>query len=230
MLCKIADLITSVPASGDLSSRCRGYLVDGQEIEAEIVIDEAKYRLERYPNASKEIAIYLESGAQFYVRLLDYDGIMLHASATVIDGETYLFAGQCCIGKSTHARLLKELRPDALFLNDDKPALRCIDGTWFAYGTPWCGKDGINTNARFPVKAVCLLTTRRDRNDVRLADPFTAAAKLISCAVGRGSKANFQKLAPLLDRFMRDIPIYEMDSLADRAAAEMAFGAMKNGL
>ena len=163
MLYRIAELNTLVPPTGGMAPLCEEYRIDADEAEADIVIDDAFYRYDRWPGSSKELAAYMESALQFYIRLLDYGGLMLHASATVIDGEAYLFAGQSGIGKSTHARLLMERFPDAQLINDDKPALRCIDGRWYAYGTPWCGKNFINVNAKHPLKAICLLTARRDR-------------------------------------------------------------------
>ncbi len=215
-----------------MSSRCGNYRIDGNDSEAEIVIDASLYHYDDWQKIglSRDDAAYMESGFQFYKKLLDFNGMMLHASATVIDGETYLFAGQSGIGKSTHAELLMKLHPDARLINDDKPALRYIDGRWTVYGTPWSGKNGININAQYPLKAITLLTAGRDRNDIRISDPLAAISGLIACSAGRDGKETMQKLAALIDRLMKDIPIYEMDSLADDDAARMAYNAMKNGL
>ena len=229
MLYRIAELKTLVPPTGNMAKRCEDYRIDGDDTEAQIIIDDTRYRYELMPRLSEDLAAYMESGMQYYLKLLDFDGLMLHASATVIDGEAYLFAGQCGIGKSTHARLLMSRYPDAQLINDDKPALRCVGGTWYAYGTPWCGKNFINVNARYPLKAICLLTARRDRNDIRRAEPIKAVSGLISCSVGRGSRRNLLKLSPLLDRLIRDIPIYEMDSLANDETARLAVETMRNG-
>ena len=229
MLCLIADIKTSVPATGGMAPRCGAYLTPGSESDAAIVIDDRAYRYECWPTLSRDDAAYMESGFQFYTALHDFGGLMLHASATVIDGQAYLFAGQCGIGKSTHAALLQSRYPQAALINDDKPALRLTEDGWMAYGTPWSGKNGININARHPVKAICLLTTRRDRNYIRPADPVHAIAGILSCTSGRGSAENVKKLAPLIDRLIRDIPIYEMDSLADADAAELAYNTMKTG-
>lgn len=232
MIYLISDIKTYVPSTGDMPSRCRDYLIEGNDSEAEIVIDDAVYNYEYWLNlgASHDDAIYMESGFQFYRSLLDYDGMMLHASATVIDGEAYLFAGQSGIGKSTHADLLKKNYPSAMLINDDKPALRYVDGRWMVYGTPWSGKNGININASYPLKAICLLTVRRDRNDIRIADTLNAAAGLISCSAGRGNIENVKKLSALIDRLMKEITIYEMDSLADDESARLAYNTMRNGL
>lgn len=228
MICLIADIKTNVPETGGMASRCSDYLVEGNESETEITIDDSLYRYDAWKGLSRDDAAYLESGFQFYTALLGFDGMMLHASATVIDGKAYIFAGQCCIGKSTHAGLLMKNYPGALLINDDKPAVRFTDGRWMVYGTPWSGKNGININAKYPLQAICLLTSRRDRNHIRPADTVKAAAGLISCSCGRTTKENIIKLSGIIDRLMHDIPVFEMDSLADDESALMAYNAMKN--
>ena len=229
MLYLIADIKTKVPTTGGMTSRCLDYQIEGLDKEAEIVIDESKYNYEYWENIGidKDGAAYMESGTQFYYKLLDYEGMMLHASATVIDKETYLFVGQSGIGKSTHAELLKKVYPNAMLINDDKPALRCVNNRWMVYGTPWSGKNGININTSYPLKGICLLTTRRDRNDIRKADTLTAVTSLISCSAGRGSKESLRKLSRLIDKLIKDIPIYEMDSLANEQSAILAYNMMR---
>ena len=146
MLCKIADLLVDIPEAGGMSPRCRDYLVD-QESEVDIRIHEERYEIEKWKNLSLQDSIYLESGMQFYRQLLNFNGLMLHSSALELDGVAYLFSGPCGVGKSTHTRLWQSTFGEKVkVFNDDKPALRRLDDGWYAYGTPWCGKDGININ------------------------------------------------------------------------------------
>ena len=136
MLCKIADLIVEVPDAGGMAPRCKDYLWCG-EAEADIIIREEAYRKTPYSEKLGENDIaYMESAYQFYRELVNFGGFYLHCSAIVVDGKAYLLSGHPGAGKSTHARLYQELFPDAVIINDDKPALRCIDGVWYAYGTP----------------------------------------------------------------------------------------------
>lgn len=87
-----------------------------------------------------------------------YNGLMLHASAAALGGRACLFSGPCGRGKSTHTRLWQQTFGEAVqVFNDDKPALRRLDGRWYAYGTPWCGKDGINLNQKWPLGGICFL-------------------------------------------------------------------------
>ena len=157
MLCKIAELITEVPAAGGVAPRCAGYLTE-EASAPEIIIRPELYRADCWPNLTPEQMEYMESGMQFYWHLLRYNGLMLHASAAALGGRAYLFSGPCGRGKSTHTHLWQQTFGEAVqVFNDDKPALRRLDGRWYAYGTPWCGKDGINLNQKWPLGGICFL-------------------------------------------------------------------------
>jgi hypothetical protein len=144
MICKIADLITEVPDTDGLRSLCRDYLWSGAEA-VDVAIRPEQYRPDKYgPNISAKDLEYMESARQFYVTLLYREGLYLHASAVELEGRVYLFSGDSGVGKSTHTRLWQQVFGEsARIINDDKPALRYLDGVWYAYGTPWCGKEYI---------------------------------------------------------------------------------------
>lgn len=226
MLCEIADLVTYVPGFKELDHIYKDYLINDGNRDIDIIIDDKLYRYSRYKGLNNIDIVYLESGYQFYLKLLDFNGLMLHASCVVLDNNAYLFVGQSGIGKSTHARLLKKNYKNALIINDDKPAIRFVENAWYAYGTPWSGKDKLNINAKYPIKAICLLTNNRDRNNIQEAKPIIALSKLLISTIGRTNKKSLDKLCILLDRLIKDIKIYEMDSLADDVGIKEAYKVM----
>ena len=152
----------------------------------QIVIDEKKYRPNVWGNISPEEYEYMESGAHFYGQLLNFNGLMLHSSAVAMNGNAYLFSGPCGRGKSTHTRLWQSAFGEAASVfNDDKPALRRLDTGWFAYGTPWCGKDGINKNEKWPLAGICFLK-KAEHNRIRQLTPeealhFCSGRRPIDC-------------------------------------------------
>lgn len=53
---------------------------------------------------------------------------LFHGSCVAVDGEGYLFAAKSGVGKSTHARLWRELLGDrAVMFSDDEPLIRVTD-------------------------------------------------------------------------------------------------------
>lgn len=230
MLCKIADLLAEVPAAGGLAPRCEAYLCK-DAASPDIIIREETYRKERYdPRLSPEGVAYMEAAYQFYLQLVDHGGFYLHSSAVMLDGWVYLFSGPCRAGKSTHTRIWqKTFGPEARVINDDKPAIRLVDGKWIAYGTPWCGKDGINENISAPIAGVCFLK-KAPHNAIRQLSSLEAAQKILTQTIRKFDTADrLDKLLSLLNRFIAEVPVYELENLPEPAAAELSYETMRLG-
>ena len=173
---------------------------------------------------------YLESGNQFHCQLLKFDGIFLHSSTVVLDGKAYLFSGHSTAGKSTHTRLWQQVfGPAARVINDDKPALRKIDGVWYAYGTPWCGKDGINLNERAPVAGVCFMKKAAE-NRIRRLNTAEAMQKILAQTIHRFKYVErLDLMLALLDNFLRTIPVYELENRPEPEAVRLSYETMRAG-
>ena len=230
MRCKIADLIVEVPNAGGMSSRCREYLYTGNQV-ADIVIHASDYRPDRYPpQCPEEMVAYMESGTQFSRQLIQFGGLFLHSSAVVFDGKAYLFSGSPTAGKSTHTQLWQQVfGPAARVINDDKPALRRIDGVWYAYGTPWCGKDGINLNERAPIAGVCFMKKAQE-NRIRRLDKSEALQKVLGQTVRRFYEVEkLDQLLGSLDSFLRMVPVYELENRPEPEAVRLSYETMRAG-
>ena len=224
MTYKIADLKVNIPDIGDLKARAKMYEDSGfSESECDIYIDEEKIlkRLSGRDISYRDSDIYMISGDMFYKNLLKFDGMMLHASTVKLDGKAYLFSGPCGIGKTTHTKLWQENFPTAVVINDDKPALRLIDGQWIAYGTPWCGKDSINKNDSAPIAGICFLK-KGDKNEIRRLEPIESIPLFIEQTVRSLGPKGMNRMLELLDDILRKIPVYELTSVADKDAAMLS--------
>lgn len=226
MLCKIADLITEVPEGGGLAPRLGAYQWDGNQAP-DIVIRESEYRPDAWKGVSQELYCYLESGAHFYAKLLHFEGMMLHASAVAYGGRAYLFSGPCGIGKSTHTGLWRSCFGDeAVIINDDKPALRYLDGRWYAYGTPWCGKDGINVNTRAPLAGICFLEQGQE-NRMTLLDPHEVLPLILQQTLRRfKSLDRANRLLENLQNLLSHIPVYQLVNRPEPEAARLSYETM----
>jgi hypothetical protein len=226
MLCKIADLLVEVPETGGLAPRIGAYRYESDRAP-DIVIREEDYRRSPWKNVSHELFCYMESGSRFYVRLLGYDGLMLHASAIAYKGQAYLFSGPSGVGKSTHTRLWKSvLGEEVQVFNDDKPALRRLDGKWYAYGTPWCGKDGININMRVPLAGICFLR-QAPENRITALSPEDAIPEIVSQTLNKlRVPKNRELLLTGVLQLSRDIPVFMLENRADEEAVLMSNRAM----
>lgn len=228
MIYRIADLNVIVPEAGGMAPRCQAYLTDQNQV-ADFAIDSQGYKTHLWEGMTYEMACYMESGYQFYANLLRYDGIMLHASALAYEGQAFLFSGPSTVGKSTHTALWQQTFGDAVqVFNDDKPAVRCIDGVWYAYGTPWCGKDGINQNKKVPLASICFLK-QSTRNEMRRLSVQEAFAMCMAQTQRFTKPGNVEKQLSLVDRLVRDVPVWELENHPGAEAAALSFSAMVGG-
>lgn len=226
MLYKIADLLVEIPAAGGIAPRCEAYLYQ-REGRPDIRINAEKYRAYEWPELDYPAVCYMESGLQFYGELLKHNGMMLHASAVELDGKAYLFSADSGVGKSTHTRQWQKVFGEkAQVFNDDKPALRKLDGVWYAYGTPWCGKDGINQNKKVPVAGICFLK-QAEENRITPLSPVEAMFKIIAQTRRKFAKTEtLDRMLALVDRLARDIPIFELENRPEPEAAKLSYETM----
>lgn len=96
-----------------------------------------------------------------------FDTFLMHGPVISTAGQGYMISAPSGIGKTTRIKLWAEYIPDSLVINGDKPLLRVAEGTVTAYGTPWCGKEGMNINKAVPLRAIFLLERSDAGNDIR---------------------------------------------------------------
>jgi hypothetical protein len=223
---KIAGLTVEIDSFGRTVAQAEPYAIPP--------VDDADARIEnatpeffrKYSEVPEDDCEYLYTGMSFYKQLINYDGIMLHSSAVVVDGRAYLFTAASGTGKSTHTSLyLKEFMERAFILNDDKPAVRLEDGVFYAYGTPWSGKNGINTNARAPIAGICVLH-RGERNEISRIGGKAAIFGIYSQTLKPGSEKYINRVLSIIEKIIETVPIWELRCNMDPEAAHVSYSAM----
>ncbi len=200
---------------------------DWDEPDRELDLGEEYYK-EQIESGLEDIDIetmeYVATGALFNRFLIAHDGLMLHSSAVVVDGYAYLFSADSGTGKSTHTNLwLEKFGEDAFIINDDKPAIRNIDGEWYVFGTPWCGKNNTNKNAKAKLGAIVFLE-RSDENWIEEEDVQAAIPKFFKQTVRRlNVEKNMDIVLSRMEKILSEVPIYKMGCNISEEAAEMAY-------
>lgn len=217
---------------------CRDYRTEGEpeltvettmeEILREQEISDRENQLEGKPIRSfpesylEHLAVYRKIAQWMVTR----NTLLLHGSVIAVDGRAYLFTAKSGTGKSTHARLWRELfRDRAVMVNDDKPLLAVEDQTVTAYGTPWNGKHHLGTNTAVPLQGIAILH-RGEENNIKPADDREAFAMLIQQAFRPEDPVAMAKTMALLDRIRQCVPVWELHCNMDISAAQVAFDAM----
>lgn len=222
---KIANLIVAMDSFGRTVDQAKPYLLEATGNADIIIRSNWKALQARQPHLSDDDCEYLMTGSSFYHQLLNFDGMMLHASAMVLDGKAYLFTAACGTGKSTHTRLWLESFPDAFILNDDKPALRLENGRLYAYGTPWSGKTARNRNIRVELGGVCVLR-RGTENKIAPYAGRAALHDILEQTVRPRDPSMMVKLLDILDRLLALVPVWKLECNMEPEAAVVSYNAM----
>ncbi len=173
---------------------------------------------------------YLESLALFR-KLCDYaldnaDGIIFHSSAIMVDGNAYLFTAPSGTGKSTHARLWREMLGDrAVMVNDDKPIIRYVDGDFYVYGTPWNGKHHLDTNCRAKIKAICNIYQAKE-NVIQKISAGEMLMVILNQTLRPTELNQMDKLLTLIEKLLNTVGLYKLGCNISREAAELSFKTM----
>ncbi len=226
---RFADVNVEVTAVHPfIHSFCRDYLVS-EPADFSVETTRADIEFERSKAEHSDASdAYLESLAVYRKiaeKMPHFGAFLMHGSAIAVDGRGYIFTAASGTGKSTHARLWRELLGDkAIVINDDKPLLRIrSDGSAVVYGTPWDGKHRLSRNISVPLKAVCFLK-RAEKNTIREILRQTALPAMIG-HVYRPADANaLSETLVLLDKM--NARFYSLGCNMDISAAKLAYEAM----
>ncbi len=179
------------------------------------------------PQLTLDECEYLITGANFYNCLIDFDGLMIHASAVLYKGDAYLFSADSGTGKSTHTQLwLKAFGDEAQILNDDKPAVRFIGDKFYAYGTPWSGKTDFSVNTRANLKGICLIH-RAKENSIKRVEAGAVLPDLLKQTLRPIDVDKMEKYLKNVDKMLEKIPVYSMGCNMDVEAAHVAYEGMR---
>ena len=211
-----------------MQSRIGPYICsDNENTDIKINVSEQYYK-DRYaenPQMTLAECECLWSGSYFYEQLTCFNGIMLHASCVEYDGKAYLFSARSGTGKSTHTHLWLEHLPGSRIINDDKPAIRCVDGVYYAYGTPWSGKNDESVNVGVPIAGIAFIS--RGENSIKRIPGIKALRLFMDQTVRPKDKELMGNMLENLNGVLTDIPIYELSCDMSEEAVKTSYNGMK---
>lgn len=161
---------------------CRNYLSDFEKPDftvstsiSEIREEGAKeYRFSdkylEYLIQSKGIAIdFVNTESSILLRkiadhLIDYSVLLMHGAAIAINNKCFIFIAPSGTGKTTHIKKWIKMIPGTIVVNGDKPFVDAVNKK--TYGSPWCGKENMNTNTCVPLAGLIYLE-RGSSNDIK---------------------------------------------------------------
>lgn len=177
---------------------------------------------------------YLESLAiyrKICEKLLEENIILFHSSAIEIDGKAYLFTAPSGTGKSTHTRLWRERFGNRVtMINDDKPLIYIPEKQFNGkkrndvikvFGTPYAGKEGLQTNISAPVSAIVILSQAKE-NTIEKLDARRAYPMLLNQTYRRNDRSGMMKTLELVGQLSK-LPIYSFGCTISEEAVMLAY-------
>ncbi len=227
---RIAGLFVDMsPRYEHLRSYAEKYLYEGDDvpenvIKIDIPDDFIAEKQKENPHLALSDCEYIWFGASFAYKLLKENGFVLHSSAVAYDGNAYLFSADSGTGKSTHTRFWRKHfgKDNAVIINDDKPAVREIDGVFYASGTPFSGKSSLNNDITVPIKAVCFIH-RSEVGEIRRIEPSEALNYIFDQIIRPKREESAILVLDILDKFLRKVPVFSLGVTYSPDSAEYAY-------
>lgn len=208
-----ADVVFSITFCDEaIAPFFKDYLTDSAA-EASVVVtgEDVKNNLAVFDTTSPRWAEVLLIHKRVSTYLLENkDGFLFHSSSIKVGDKAVIFTAKSGTGKSTQARHWKEcFDGEVTYVNDDKPFIRLVDGTFYVYGSPWNGKHRLGANVKAPVGAVCFLF-RGDVDRVEKISSFEAIPLFLNQTLGFCEDENRLKVLSLLDKLLKSVKTYKI--------------------
>ena len=155
-------------------------------------------------------AEYMLLCAEFYAKLLRFNGMLIHSSAVEYKNKAYLFSAKSGVGKSTHTHLWLKYIENTKIINDDKPAVRIIDGKYIAFGTPFSGKTDETVTYGVEIGAVVFIERAKENRIEKLTSAEALPLIMNQTLRPTASAEHMYILLGFLDGFLRETPVYRL--------------------
>ncbi len=219
---------------------CVQYLAETAQPDLTIRIEKAEINAMRaaYTVPQPELSVpgvaMSLSGAAFESMILHrriaemmprFDTFLMHGAVVALDGQAYLFAAPSGTGKTTRVMRWLEAFPDSVVVNGDKPLIRCDGQQVLTCGSPWCGKEGWNTNVSVPLRAIFCLERTKDgeSNSIELLTARKAFTCLLPQVYQPENQEAMRQTLLLMQNLTTRIAVYRFRSTPTCEAVQLAW-------
>lgn len=187
----------------------------------------SKHKDAYQPNDDKKIATeYIDAEFLLHLRkIADYltkQGILLlHGVSIEIDNKGYVFIAPSGTGKTTHVLNWISCFPDTIIINGDKPFLNVERRV--LYGSPWSGKEGLNTNTSAPLAGIIALERAKDNVIVPITFREMLPDIIQQTYIPSSDVIHTYKCIGML----KNVPFYRLRCNIERDSAFIAYDGIK---
>ena len=156
-------------------------------------------------------------------QLLARQTLLIHGAAIEHENQCFIFTAPSGTGKTTHIMNWLKMIPDVTVINGDKPFINVND--LLVYGTPWCGKEGFNTNKASHLAGIIELR----RGEINRINKITYKEMLpvLLTQTFIPSNSNLAVTAYNLSEKMVKVPCYRLYCNMNEDSALVAYNGLK---
>ncbi|MBQ5926677.1 MAG: hypothetical protein IIX01_01990, partial [Clostridia bacterium] len=154
-----------------------------------------------------------------------FNRFLLHAAVLEYGGNGYAFLGRSGAGKSTHTSLWLKYVQGSKILNGDKPVVAFDGKDFYAYGTPWMGKEGRGCKGKAPIKALCFIEQAKENSIERLS-PSELTDRIFTQLLMPTDEDGVEKTLYLADKLVCNVPAFVLKCDISQDAVRHSFEAM----
>ena len=228
---EIAELVVEVKSKFEFCKRkCSDYIVSDDNLpdiiatasEDEISKEKSQLSLDASDGYCEDICLYRSIAEQ----LPSLDRAVFHGAAVEAGGKGYIFTAPSGTGKTTHIRLWLEFFSDKVkIINGDKPILKLDGNSVSICSTPWAGKEGMQRNTIAPVGAICIIRQAKV-NRIKRISPSESFGEIVKQIYLPRNAVSRIKTLDIVDRVLKNVPIYLLECDISREAAELSFNTL----
>lgn len=159
--------------------------------------------------------------------LIHHNILLLHGSAVAVDGKAYIFIAPSGTGKTTHTNLWLKNIKGSFIVNGDKPLLKVRDHKIAVYGTPWCGKEKMQTNTCVDLQAIIVLD-RSDNNEISEISFKQAFSPILAQSYRSTDKNYILKTVEIITQLSQNVRFYHIRCNMQDEASLLAYKYMNN--
>ena len=235
---KLANIIIEIEKPNTyLKDRCEAYFVSNVEADIRVVkpsteeIDEERRiankqrELDKFTplDFDKEYLEYINIYRKIAEELPKYGVMLMHAAAIAVDNRAYIFLAKSGTGKTTHIINWSKAIPGTIVINGDKPLIDTNNMT--VCGTPWSGKENLNTNTSVSLAGICILE-RGKNNEISKISSWDAVKSINNQTYWPEEIESRRKTLEMLDKLGK-IPCYRLFCTPEIDSAQIAYEEMR---
>ena len=167
---------------------------EGKETELYVSREEWNYLGKKgiKPSGQNEASILTSIASDW---LLEHNRCIMHGVALRYSNQAWIITGDSGVGKTTQARILKELDPDSFdVICGDRPVLEMVNNEVIVHPSPWNGKENWKGAPASPLSGIICLH-RGENNIVRTMTKQEAVLPVFRAIIQTGCTEHCIQLA-----------------------------------